>query len=139
MTFFAVSLCVIFFNFLRGFMEIVSKIFCTIFYALLKLFELTLVTQPMSQLRPNWSELRSMNYYHQIFCRFRKCKRKVPPLSPLSNDFEKCHLEFKNVNFEKKSLLKIALEKQLFSKSLLRSDGGGTFRLHFRNLQKIWW
>ena len=32
---------------------------------------------------------------------------------------------------EKKSFLKI------FSKSLLRGDGGGTFRLHFRNLQKI--
>ena len=48
-----------------------------------------LVTQPMLQLRPNWSELRSMDYYHQIFCRFRKCKRKVPPPSPLSNDFEK--------------------------------------------------
>ena len=25
-----------------------------------------------------------MDYYHQIFCRFRKCKRKVPPPSPLS-------------------------------------------------------
>ena len=43
-----------------------------------------LVTQPMLQLRPNWTELRSMDYYHQIFCRFRKCKRKVPPPSPLS-------------------------------------------------------
>ena len=31
----------------------------------------------------------SMDYYHQFFCRFRKCKRKVPPPSPLSNDFEK--------------------------------------------------
>ena len=51
--------------------------------------EYSLVTQPMSQLRPNRSELRSMDYYHQIFCRFRKCKRKVPPPSPLSNDFEK--------------------------------------------------
>ena len=49
----------------------------------------SLVTQPMLQLRPNWSELRSMDYYHQIFCRFQKCKRKVPPPSPLSNDFEK--------------------------------------------------
>ena len=48
-----------------------------------------LVTQPMSQLAPNWSESRSMDYYHQIFCRFRKCKRKVPQPSPLSNDFEK--------------------------------------------------
>ena len=49
----------------------------------------SLVTQPMLQLRPNQTELRSMDYYHQIFCRFRKCKRKVPPPSPLSNDFEK--------------------------------------------------
>ena len=29
-----------------------------------------LVTQPMLQLRPNCTELRSMDYYHQIFCRF---------------------------------------------------------------------
>ena len=43
----------------------------------------------MVQLRPNSTEVRSMDYYHQIFCRFRKCKRKVPPPSPLSNDFEK--------------------------------------------------
>ena len=49
----------------------------------------TLVTQPMLQRRPNPTELRSMDYYHQIFCRFRKCKRKDPPPSPLSNDFEK--------------------------------------------------
>ena len=53
------------------------------------LFDMTLVTQPMSQLRPNRSELRSMDYYHQFFCRFRKRKRKFPPPSPLSNDFEK--------------------------------------------------
>ena len=46
----------------------------------------TLVTQPMLQLRPNWSELRSMDYYHQIFCRFRKCKRKVPPSTLLTNE-----------------------------------------------------
>ena len=48
-----------------------------------------LVTQPMLQLRPNQTELRSMDYYHQIFCRFRKCKQKVPPPSLFSNDFEK--------------------------------------------------
>ena len=48
-----------------------------------------LVTQPMLQPRPNCTELRSMDYYHQFFCRFRKCKRKVPPPSLLSNDFEK--------------------------------------------------
>ena len=167
-----------------------------------------------------------MNYYHQIFCRFRICKWKVPPPSLLSNDFEKscffkifsnyffskltflnsrwyfwkknddenmsrcnqiwnwsttkkvrfnrvlilllrtsitffvvlqfqiwlqldmfstsflfqkCQLEFQNVNFEKKSLLKILKKNKLFSKSLLRSNGGGAFRLHFWNLQKIWW
>jgi hypothetical protein len=49
----------------------------------------TLVTQPMLQRQPNRTELRSMDYYHQIFCTFRKCKRKVPPPSILSNDFEK--------------------------------------------------
>ena len=48
-----------------------------------------LVTQPMSQLRPNCTELRSMDYYHQIFYRFRKCKQKVPPPSLHSTDFEK--------------------------------------------------
>ena len=55
----------------------------------------SLVTQPMLQLRPNWTELRSMDYYHQIFCRFRKCKRKVPLPSLLSNDFEKSCFFFK--------------------------------------------
>jgi hypothetical protein len=49
----------------------------------------SLVTQPMLQRRPNCTELRSMDYYHQLFCRFRKCKRKVPPPLLLSNDFEK--------------------------------------------------
>ena len=38
----------------------------------------------MLQLRPNQTELRSMDYYHQILCRFWKCKQKVPPPSPLS-------------------------------------------------------
>ena len=46
----------------------------------------------------------------------------------------------KNFISEKiKNITKIFEKKQLFSKSLLRGDGGGTFRLHFRNLQKIWW
>ena len=58
---------------------------------------ITLVTQPMLQLRPNCTELRSMDYYHQIFCRFRKCKWKVPPPSPLSNDFEKSWFFSKNL------------------------------------------
>ena len=50
---------------------------------------LSLVTQPMLQLRPNRSLLRLMDYYYQIFCRFQKCKRKVPPPALPSNDFEK--------------------------------------------------
>ena len=48
-----------------------------------------LVTQPMLQRRPNPTELRLMDSYIQILCRFQKCKRKVPPPSPLYNDFEK--------------------------------------------------
>jgi hypothetical protein len=40
---------------------------------------------------------------------------------------------------KKKNITKFFEKKQLFSKSLLRGEGGGTFRLHFRNLQKIWW
>ena len=43
-----------------------------------------LVTQPMMQRQPNPTELRSMDSYIQILCRFQKSKRKVPPPSPLS-------------------------------------------------------
>ena len=42
-----------------------------------------LVTQPMLQLRPNHTELRSMDLSDQILCRFQKYKRKVPPPSLL--------------------------------------------------------
>ena len=48
---------------------------------------LALVTQPMLQRRPNRTELRSMDSYIQILCRFQKCKRKVPPPSPLKKSF----------------------------------------------------
>ena len=51
-----------------------------------KLTALSLVTQPMLQRRPNWTELRSMGSYIQILCRFQKCKQKVPPPSLLSNE-----------------------------------------------------
>ena len=44
----------------------------------------SLVTQPMLQHRPNRTELRSMDSYVQILCRFQKCTRKVPPPSILS-------------------------------------------------------
>ena len=46
----------------------------------------TLVTQPMLQRRLNRTELRLMDSYIQILCRFQKCKRKVPPLLLLSNE-----------------------------------------------------
>ena len=48
--------------------------------------DLSLVTQPMMQRRPNPTELRLMDSYIQILCRFQKSKRKVPPPSPLSNE-----------------------------------------------------
>ena len=40
-----------------------------------------LVTQPMMQRPPNPTELRLMDSYIQILCRFQKSKQKVPPLS----------------------------------------------------------
>ena len=46
----------------------------------------TLVTQPMMQCWPNPTELRSMDSYIQILCRFQKSKRKFPSPSPLSNE-----------------------------------------------------
>ena len=45
----------------------------------------------------------------------------------------------KFISEKKKNIPKIFEKKQLFSKSLQGSDGGGTFRLCFWNLQKIWW
>ena len=45
---------------------------------------MTLVTQPMMQRRPNPTELRSMDSYIQILCRFQKSKQKVPPPPPFS-------------------------------------------------------
>ena len=47
----------------------------------------SLVTQPMLQRRPNHTELRSMDSYIQILCRFQKCKQKVPPPSSLKKVF----------------------------------------------------
>ena len=43
----------------------------------------------MVQRRRNCTELRSMDSYIQILSRFQKCKRKVPPPSPFTKDFEK--------------------------------------------------
>ena len=49
----------------------------------------SLVTQPILQRRPNRTELRLMDSFIQILCRFQKSKRKVPPLSPLSYKIKK--------------------------------------------------
>ena len=40
---------------------------------------------------------------------------------------------------EKKNVTKIFEKTQLFFYFFLKGDGGGTFRLHFWNLQNIWW
>ena len=49
-------------------------------------YVLTLVTQPMLQYQPNRMELRSMDSYSQILCRFQKCKQKGSALLQLSNE-----------------------------------------------------
>ena len=51
----------------------------------------------MSQLRPNQTELRSMDLYNQILCRFQKYKRKVPP--PSLPPFEKKNVVFYGSKF----------------------------------------
>ena len=66
----------------------IHRLLQTIQMKLILLCVWALVTQPMLQRRPNRTELRSMDYCHQIFCRFRKWW-KVPPPLLLSNDFEK--------------------------------------------------
>ena len=57
--------------------------FHEISFRILENFEISLVTQAKLQRRPNRAELRSMDSYNQIFSRFQKYKRKVPPPSPL--------------------------------------------------------
>ena len=87
--------------------------------------------------------------------RFREANQllKILLMKMFSNDSDFCFevpiheiLDQKSLNgqkifvSEKKTKITKFFEKnQPFSKSLLRGDGGETFRLHFRNLQKIWW
>ena len=59
----------------------------------------SLVTQPRLQLTPNQTELRSMDLYNQIFCRFQKCNQKVPPPSLPCRRKKKLHLSFSGRNF----------------------------------------
>ena len=60
----------------------------------LQFSDCALVTQPMLQLRPNQTELRLMDLYNQILCRFQKCKRKVSP--PSLPPFKKKKTSFKS-------------------------------------------
>ena len=83
----------------------------------------------MMQRRPNCTELRLMDSYIQILCRFQKSKLKIPPPSPLST-------QKSPFTPPKEDFSHPLGGKGCFS--LLRSDGGGTFRLHFWNLHKIW-
>ena len=76
-----------------------------------KLSAHSLVTHPMLQRQPNHTDLRSMDSYIQILCRFQKYKRKLPlPPFGVKGDF-------------------------LVQGS---GDSGGTFCLLFWNLHKIW-
>ena len=82
---------------------------------------LTLVTHPMMQRQPNPTELRSMDSYNQILCRFQKSKQKV--LYTLYTPKEEFYSSFEGVKGD-------FLEQS--------SDGGGTFYLLLWNLHKIW-
>ena len=93
----------------------------------------TLVTQPMLQLRPNCTELRSMDYYHQIFCRFQKCKRKVPPPSLLSNDFEK------SCFFSKKLVMIFFFKIDIFEIKMIKKICLGVIRFEIGGLQRKLW
>ena len=71
-----------------------------------------------------------MNSYIQILCRFQKCKRKVPPpLLLLSNE---------KSPFTPKGRFFPSFGEVKGDFTLLRSDSGGFFCLHFWNLHKIW-
>ena len=71
-----------------------------------------------------------MDSYIQILCRFQKCKQKV---------LHRCSLKMKSHPLRPQRMKK----KSFFGGvngdfSLMRSNGGGTFRLHCWNLHKIW-
>ena len=100
-------------------------------------FHISLVTQPMLQCRPNHTELILMDSYIQILCRFQKCKRKVRSILNITNKPYQFPfiVTFTTIGFFKpkgKNLIKN------FDPIFLFITGGGTFRLHFWNLHKIW-
>ena len=67
-----------------------------------------------------------MDSYIQILCRFQKCKQEVPAPPLLNNEKSPQGRFFSSFWGVKDDF------------SLLRSYPGGTFRLHFWNLHKIW-
>ena len=74
----------------------------------------TLVTQPMLQLRPNCTELRSMDLFNQILCRFQKYKRKVPPPSLPPLEKKNCRFLWKHFFFSR-NLFFPSSKQKLFS------------------------
>ena len=80
--------------------------------------------------RPNPTELRLMDSYIQILCRFQKSKQKVPPPSlPCT----------KKSPFTPQRMRKKSSFGGVKGDFLVQgSDGGGTFHLLFWNLHKIW-
>ena len=56
----------------------IHRLLQTIQMKLILLCVWALVTQPMLQRRPNRTELRWMDYYHQIFCDSKNVSKKFP-------------------------------------------------------------
>ena len=88
-----------------------------------------LVTQPMLHRQPNQTELRSMDSYIQILCRFQKSKLKFPPPSLPCTE---------NAHFTPQKRERILLWEVKGDFLVQGSDGGGTFCLLIWNLHKIW-
>ena len=83
---------------------------------------MTLVTQPMLQCWPNWTKLRLMDSIFKFYVDSKNVSQK----------FLHSH-SWKNVFFFSKPTLGDQRKKSE-KKDFFRSDGGGTFRLHFWNL-----
>ena len=105
----------------------------------LKSVQNTLVTQPMSQLRTNWSELRSMDYYHQIFVDSKNVSEKFlhrPPSVMILKKvvffskflvmifFQNWHFWTLDGIFEIKMMMKICLGVIRFGIGVLRKKLG---------------
>ena len=126
----------------------INCVFC--FISASKNASKALVTQPMLQLRPNCTELRSMDSYIQILCRFQKCKLKVPPSVSVVISWQKLCSEsdaliifFQYINFTSFTKLSISMIQHTYMCDknihfgaifILRKDlgvGGWSRKWHF--------